>query len=91
MRAIHNCKQFWKLDGSENITLPTRACFYQRCLLMPLFPFAIISARSSEKQSQPTLSLSADEAHSDDSDDIVIVSPLLRMKKNSTHFCNGPQ
>lgn len=58
---------------------------------MPLFPFAIISARSSEKQSQPTLSLSADEAHSDDSDDIVIVSPLLRMKKNSTHFCNGPQ
>ncbi|XP_027324789.3 IQ domain-containing protein E isoform X3 [Anas platyrhynchos] len=48
-------------------------------------------ARSSEKQSQPTLSLSVDEAHSDDSDDIVIVSPLLRMKKNSTHFCNGPR
>ncbi|XP_075021405.1 IQ domain-containing protein E isoform X1 [Calonectris borealis] len=40
------------------------------------------SARSSEKQSQPTPSLSMDEAHSDDSDDIVIVSPLLQMKKN---------
>ncbi|EOB00958.1 IQ domain-containing protein E, partial [Anas platyrhynchos] len=66
------------------VLLEERACFYQRCLLMPLFPFAIISARSSEKQSQPTLSLSVDEAHSDDSDDIVIVSPLLRMKKNST-------
>ncbi|XP_032053348.1 IQ domain-containing protein E isoform X3 [Aythya fuligula] len=48
-------------------------------------------ARSSEKQSQPTLSLSVDEAHSDDSDDIVIGSPLLRMRKNSTHFCNGPR
>ncbi|XP_035195507.1 IQ domain-containing protein E isoform X2 [Oxyura jamaicensis] len=55
-------------------------------------PSVIISpllARSSEKQSQPTLSV--DEAHSDDSDDIVIVPPLLRMKKNSTHFCNGPR
>ncbi|KAM9179011.1 IQ domain-containing protein E isoform 1-T1 [Mergus octosetaceus] len=57
-------------------------------------PSVIVSpllARSSEKQSQPTLSRSVDEAHSDDSDDIVIVSPLLWMKKNSTHFCNGPR
>ncbi|XP_065501225.1 IQ domain-containing protein E isoform X2 [Caloenas nicobarica] len=44
-----------------------------------------LPARSSEQQSQPT-PLSADEAHSDDSDDIVIVSPLLQMKKNYTHF-----
>ncbi|XP_071617600.1 IQ domain-containing protein E isoform X12 [Heliangelus exortis] len=43
-------------------------------------------ARSSEKQSQPPLPQSVDEAHSDDSDDIVIVSPLLQMKKNYTHF-----
>ncbi|XP_075292665.1 IQ domain-containing protein E isoform X2 [Opisthocomus hoazin] len=45
-----------------------------------------LPARSSEKQSQPTPSLSVDEAHSDDSDDIVIVSPLLQMKKNYTNF-----
>ncbi|XP_075370825.1 IQ domain-containing protein E isoform X1 [Mycteria americana] len=45
-----------------------------------------LPARSSEKQSQPALPLSVDEAHSDDSDDIVIVSPLLQMKKNYTHF-----
>ncbi|KAM9598911.1 IQ domain-containing protein E isoform 4-T4 [Morphnus guianensis] len=45
-----------------------------------------LPARSSEKQSQPILPLSVDEAHSDDSDDIVIVSPLLQMKKNYTHF-----
>ncbi|XP_074960967.1 IQ domain-containing protein E isoform X4 [Phalacrocorax aristotelis] len=43
-------------------------------------------ARPSEKQSQPTLPQSVDEAHSDDSDDIVIVSSLLQMKKNYTHF-----
>ncbi|XP_009986383.1 PREDICTED: IQ domain-containing protein E, partial [Tauraco erythrolophus] len=43
-------------------------------------------ARSSEKQLQPTPPLSVDEAHSDDSDDVVIVSPLLQMKKNYTHF-----
>ncbi|CAM9511711.1 unnamed protein product [Bubo scandiacus] len=45
-----------------------------------------LPARSSEKHSQPALPLSVDEAHSDDSDDIVIVSPLLQMKKNYTHF-----
>ncbi|XP_029857787.1 IQ domain-containing protein E isoform X5 [Aquila chrysaetos chrysaetos] len=45
-----------------------------------------LPARSSEKQSQPILPLSVDEVHSDDSDDIVIVSPLLQMKKNYTHF-----
>ncbi|XP_049647085.1 IQ domain-containing protein E isoform X2 [Accipiter gentilis] len=45
-----------------------------------------LPARSSEKQSQPILPLSVDETHSDDSDDIVIVSPLLQMKKNYTHF-----
>ncbi|XP_042654289.1 IQ domain-containing protein E isoform X4 [Tyto alba] len=45
-----------------------------------------LPARSSEKYSQPALPLSVDEAHSDDSDDIVIVSPLLQMKKNYTHF-----
>ncbi|XP_069666386.1 IQ domain-containing protein E isoform X3 [Haliaeetus albicilla] len=45
-----------------------------------------LPARSSEKQSQPILPVSVDEAHSDDSDDIVIVSPLLQMKKNYTHF-----
>ncbi|KAM6121790.1 LOW QUALITY PROTEIN: IQ domain-containing protein E [Phoenicopterus ruber ruber] len=44
-----------------------------------------LPARSSEKQSQPS-PLSLDEAHSDDSDDIVIVSPLSQMKKNYTHF-----
>ncbi|XP_031462873.1 IQ domain-containing protein E isoform X2 [Phasianus colchicus] len=49
----------------------------------------VVSAGSCEKQPQPTLSLSVDEAHSDDSDDIVIVSPSLRMKKTSTHFLNG--
>ncbi|XP_064376243.1 IQ domain-containing protein E isoform X1 [Dromaius novaehollandiae] len=43
-------------------------------------------ARSSQKQPRPTLSPSVDEAHSDDSDDIVVVSPLLQMKKNYTHF-----
>ncbi|XP_026714865.1 IQ domain-containing protein E [Athene cunicularia] len=45
-----------------------------------------LPARSSEKHLQPALSLSVDEAHSDDSDDIVIVSPLLQMKKNYTRF-----
>ncbi|KAM6407760.1 IQ domain-containing protein E isoform 2-T2 [Rhynochetos jubatus] len=45
-----------------------------------------LPARSSEQQSQPPPSLPADEAHSDDSDDSVIVSPLLQMKKNYTHF-----
>lgn len=50
-----------------------------------LVSFVIISAGSSEQQSQPT-PLSVDEAHSDDSDDIVIVSPLLQIKKNYTHF-----
>ncbi|XP_051488283.1 IQ domain-containing protein E isoform X2 [Apus apus] len=45
-----------------------------------------LPARSSEKQWQPPLPLSVDEAHSDDSDDIVIVSPLLQTKKNYTHF-----
>lgn len=50
-----------------------------------LVSFGIISARSSEQRSQPP-PLSADEAHSDDSDDIVIVSPLLQMKKNYAHF-----
>ncbi|XP_074960965.1 IQ domain-containing protein E isoform X3 [Phalacrocorax aristotelis] len=45
-----------------------------------------LPARPSEKQSQPTLPQSVDEAHSDDSDDIVIVSSLLQMKKNYTHF-----
>ncbi|XP_076207632.1 IQ domain-containing protein E isoform X4 [Aptenodytes patagonicus] len=45
-----------------------------------------LPARSSEKQPQPPLPLSVDEAHSDDSDDIVIVSPSLQMKKNYTHF-----
>lgn len=50
-----------------------------------LVSFVIISARSSEQRSQPP-PLSADEAHSDDSDDIVIVSPLLQMKKNYAHF-----
>ncbi|XP_072204911.1 IQ domain-containing protein E isoform X2 [Excalfactoria chinensis] len=49
----------------------------------------IISAGSCEKEPQPTVSLSVDEAHSDDSDDLVIVSPSLRMKKTSTHFFNG--
>ncbi|XP_062444183.1 IQ domain-containing protein E isoform X2 [Rhea pennata] len=44
------------------------------------------SARSSKKQPQPILTLSMDEAHSDDSDDIVVVSPLRRMKKSHTHF-----
>ncbi|XP_064887530.1 IQ domain-containing protein E isoform X1 [Columba livia] len=44
-----------------------------------------LPARSSEQRSQPP-PLSADEAHSDDSDDIVIVSPLLQMKKNYAHF-----
>ncbi|XP_065706753.2 IQ domain-containing protein E isoform X4 [Patagioenas fasciata] len=44
-----------------------------------------LPARSSEQQSQPP-PLSADEAHSDDSDDIVIVSPLSQMKKHYTHF-----
>ncbi|XP_075574869.1 IQ domain-containing protein E isoform X1 [Pelecanus crispus] len=45
-----------------------------------------LPARTSEKQSQPTVPLSVDEAHSDDSDDIVVVSPLLQMKKNYTRF-----
>lgn len=56
---------------------------------MPLFPFAVLLAGSCEKQPQSTLSVPVDEAHSDDSDDIVIVSPSLRMKKTSTHFFNG--
>ncbi|KAM6249908.1 IQ domain-containing protein E isoform 1-T1 [Porphyrio hochstetteri] len=45
-----------------------------------------LPARSSERQPQLPPPLSVDEAHSDDSDDIVIVSPLLQMKKNYTHF-----
>ncbi|XP_010153183.1 PREDICTED: IQ domain-containing protein E, partial [Eurypyga helias] len=50
-------------------------------------PGNVISlSRSSEQQSQPAPSLPTDEAHSDDSDDSVIVSPLLQMKKNYTHF-----
>lgn len=56
---------------------------------MPLFPFAVLLAGSCEKQPQSTLSVPVDEAHSDDSDDIVIVSPSLRMKKTSTYFFNG--
>ncbi|PKU31958.1 iq domain-containing protein e isoform x1 [Limosa lapponica baueri] len=42
--------------------------------------------KSSEKPWQPTPSLPGDEAHSDDSDDVVIVPSLLQMKKNYTHF-----
>lgn len=49
----------------------------------------VLLAGSCEKQPQSTLSVPVDEAHSDDSDDIVIVSPSLRMKKTSTHFFNG--
>ncbi|KAM8798386.1 IQ domain-containing protein E [Eudromia elegans] len=47
---------------------------------------SVISARSSPKHPQLVLRPSVDETHSDDSDDIVVVSPLLRMKKDSTHF-----
>ncbi|XP_008946506.1 PREDICTED: IQ domain-containing protein E-like, partial [Merops nubicus] len=47
---------------------------------------SVYLARSSEEQLQPPLPLPVDEAHSDDSDDIVIVSPSLQMKKNYTHF-----
>ncbi|XP_010120486.1 PREDICTED: IQ domain-containing protein E, partial [Chlamydotis macqueenii] len=46
----------------------------------------VIIAKSSEKQSQPTPSLSVDEAHSDDSDDIVVVPLSVQMKKNYTQF-----
>ncbi|XP_069726556.1 IQ domain-containing protein E isoform X1 [Phaenicophaeus curvirostris] len=53
---------------------------------LPSVFMSSLPARSSEKQSQLTPSLSVDEAHSDDSDDIVIVSPLLQMKKNYARF-----
>ncbi|KAJ7403639.1 hypothetical protein WISP_150245 [Willisornis vidua] len=43
-------------------------------------------ARSSEGPPCPAPALPADDAHSDDSDDVVIVSPLLQMKKSYTHF-----
>ncbi|XP_027745266.1 IQ domain-containing protein E isoform X1 [Empidonax traillii] len=45
-----------------------------------------LPARSSEGPSHPTPALPGDEAHSDDSDDVVIVSPLLQMKRSYTHF-----
>ncbi|XP_061850066.1 IQ domain-containing protein E isoform X2 [Colius striatus] len=52
----------------------------------PSISMSSLPARSSEKQSQPTSPLSVDEDHSDDSDDIVVVSPVLQMKKNYSHF-----
>ncbi|XP_068765290.1 IQ domain-containing protein E isoform X1 [Struthio camelus] len=58
----------------------------QELNLSSLKSSSVISARSSQKQPQPTPSLSVDEAHSDDSDDIVVVSPLLQMKKSYTCF-----
>ncbi|XP_042683505.1 IQ domain-containing protein E isoform X1 [Centrocercus urophasianus] len=61
----------------------------QTSLSASMSSLPVVSAGACEKQPQPTLSLPVDEAHSDDSDDIVIVSPSLRMKKTSTHFFNG--
>ncbi|XP_010074009.1 PREDICTED: IQ domain-containing protein E [Pterocles gutturalis] len=56
-------------------------------IFMSSFPGNLISlSKSSEKQSQPAPSLPVDEAHSDDSDDIVIASPLVQMKKNYSYF-----
>ncbi|XP_019368515.1 PREDICTED: IQ domain-containing protein E [Gavialis gangeticus] len=43
-------------------------------------------AMSSQKQLQATISPPVDEAHSDDSDDIIIVSPSRMVKKNYTRF-----
>ncbi|XP_027512308.1 IQ domain-containing protein E isoform X1 [Corapipo altera] len=45
-----------------------------------------LPARSFEGPSHPAPALPGDEAHSDDSDDVVIVSPLLQMKKSYNHF-----
>ncbi|XP_052536016.1 IQ domain-containing protein E isoform X5 [Tympanuchus pallidicinctus] len=61
----------------------------QTSLSASMSSLPVVSAGACEKQPQPALSLPVDEAHSDDSDDIVIVSPSLRMKKTSTHFFNG--
>ncbi|XP_048817650.1 IQ domain-containing protein E isoform X5 [Lagopus muta] len=61
----------------------------QTSLSASMSSLPVVSAGACEKQAQPALSLPVDEAHSDDSDDIVIVSPSLRMKKTSTHFFNG--
>ncbi|XP_042720496.1 IQ domain-containing protein E isoform X4 [Lagopus leucura] len=61
----------------------------QTSLSASMSSLPVVSAGACEKQPQPSLSLPVDEAHSDDSDDIVIVSPSLRMKKTSTHFFNG--
>lgn len=52
----------------------------------PPISMSSVPARSSEERWQPTPSLPGDEAHSDDSDDVVIVPSLLQMKKNYTHF-----
>lgn len=73
-----------KADSAVYVTekKPVSAALQRR----PSIFMSSLPARPSEKQSQPTLPPSVDEAHSDDSDDIVIVSPLLQMKKNYMHF-----
>ncbi|XP_015732282.1 IQ domain-containing protein E isoform X4 [Coturnix japonica] len=78
-----------KTDSAAYITenKPVSAALQRTSTSMSSLP--VISAGSCEKEPQPTVSLSMDEAHSDDSDDLVIVSPSLRMKKTSTHFFNG--
>ncbi|XP_021267115.1 IQ domain-containing protein E isoform X2 [Numida meleagris] len=76
-----------KTDSAVCITeeKPVSAALQRTSTSMSSLP--VISAGSCEEQ--PTPSVSVDGAHSDDSDDIVIVSPSLRTKKTSTRFCNG--
>ncbi|XP_054246843.1 IQ domain-containing protein E [Indicator indicator] len=72
-----------KADSAAHITekKPVSAALQRR----PSISIPSLPARSSEKPSQPAPPLCVDEAHSDDSDDIVIVSPLVQMKKSYTH------
>ncbi|KAM9222601.1 IQ domain-containing protein E [Leptosomus discolor] len=73
-----------KADSAVHVTekKPVSAALQRR----PSIFMSSLPARSSEKQAQPPLPLPVDEAHSDDSDDIVVASPLLQTKKSYAHF-----
>lgn len=80
IRVSHHWMTPGKLGNFLAQRIAPRVCFGQCCLLMTFFA-GIISDRSC---SAPCVPL--DEAHSEDSDDDVVVPPLLQVKKSYTHF-----
>ncbi|CAN8192015.1 unnamed protein product [Coccothraustes coccothraustes] len=68
------------LQGSSVPTSPLPGVCFGRCCVLMSFFAGILSGRSC---SAPCVA--PDEAHSDDSDDVV-VPPLLQVKKSHTHF-----